>query len=1005
MMTICVNNGSALAGSPSPPILSTMPRVAEPTLSETSAADSSIFDDGVDRKRLRQLKQRFMGVNQARLARARSSLDARQLVFLDVLPLLFHSNHPMLPGYVSHQTPHGVSDYTPSKIDITRAQRIARSFNFVRQPHMKRRIHSLYLMGSCGTVAQSERSDFDIWVCHAAELDAHEQQLLRRKCDDISQWATTLRLEVHFFLMEGEKFRLGEREDVSTEDCGSSQHYLLLDEFYRTGLLLAGRTPIWWLIPPDDEAQHDRYADTLRHKRFVKNTDTVDFGGVAQIPAGEFIGAGIWQLTKAIDSPYKSVIKLLLTEVYASEYPRVEPLSNTFKRAIYNDQLDIDELDPYVMMYRKLERYLLARNETARLELVRRCFYFKVGKAISKGPNGRAKSWQRLLLEKMTSQWHWSHQHLLNMDARAQWKVTRVLDEQKELVRELNNSYRFLLEFARRSQVSAIINGRDMTILGRKLYAAFERKAGKVEWVNPGIAPNLAEDVLTFCQLPSGRDRHVAWAVFADTPRALGNVKANGLIDSSVPPLRRTADLMALLAWCHVNGLLDWNTQLHVIEGDHQVTEFELHNLVRVMRAQLPVHAGATSRRSVARPDDEHTQEKFLSANRPQAMLLFVNVGIDPMALIRARGMELLSSQTDSLRYSGLRENLVLGVDVIVLNSWGEVTTRSYRGGFALLQCLRDYLSMLPPHQHPGLPTLQIQCFCPTRAAAITQRVEQLFQDIIACYYSGTRPAGARYVLEMQREFYVLQWLDGQPGLQRAPNYAALLELLGRVQRSYSPIVFDRHCLTGSLLAHAVLASRPERVQVFYQRRNDDAEVLVLDEMGSVYAFTTPFRDQLTLLQPLDQFLQSIWLRQRSENSLDAPEPGDSALGIAIDYFELVGERSAAHIERRTPDINDTFSALNVQAIADYDQSGNPRFTIYCDQQEFSELEHGDALFDVVARFILERRRTHERYPCYLTDIDLSRSVSDGGGVQTVHYLRYKQRLEKSLNEALARIT
>ncbi|MET0379565.1 MAG: class I adenylate cyclase, partial [Spongiibacteraceae bacterium] len=980
-----------------------MPPLADSLIADPPAA--STLDEGVDRKRLRQIKQRFMGVNQARLQRARTGLDARQLIFLDVLPLLFHSNHPMLPGYVSHQTPHGVSDYTPSKTDITRAQRIARSFNFAREPHMRRRIHSLYLMGSCGTVAQSERSDFDIWVCHAAELDAAEQQLLRRKCDEISRWATTLRLEVHFFLMEGEKFRLGEREGVSTEDCGSSQHYLLLDEFYRTGLLLAGRAPIWWLIPPDEEAQHDFYAETLRHKRFVKNTDTVDFGGVAQIPAGEFVGAGVWQLTKAIDSPYKSVIKLLLTEVYASEYPRVEPLSSTFKRAIYNNQLDIDELDPYVMMYRKLERYLLARDEPKRLELVRRCFYFKVGKAISKGPGRRVKSWQRLLLEKMTAQWRWSHQHLLNMDARPQWKVTRVLDEQKELVRELNNSYRFLLEFARRSQASTIINGRDMTVLGRKLYAAFERKAGKVEWVNPGIAPNLAEEVLTFCQLPSGRDRQLAWAVFAETPRALGHGK-----DVGVRPLRRTADLMALLAWCHVNGLLDWNTQLHVIEGEHQVTEFELQNIVRVLRAQLPVHAGAASRRSVAGGhEDEQAQERFLSANRPQAMVLFINVGIDPMAQMRARGLELLSSQTDSLRYSGLRENLVLGVDVIVLNSWGEVTTRAYQGAFALLQCLRDYLLMLPPHQHPGLPTLQIQSFCPTRAAAIAQRVEQLFQDIIACYYSGTRPAGARYVLEMQREFYVLQWLDGQPSLQRAPGYTALLELLGRVQRSYSPIVFDRHCLPDSLLAHAVLASRPERVQVFYQRHansrdsvgsSETAEVLVLDEMGSVYAFTTPFRDEATLLQPLDQFLQSVWLRQRSEIALDESERDGNPLVVTIDYFELVGERNALHIERRTPMMAGGGASFNVQAIADYDQSGNPSFTIYCDQQEFSELEYGDTLFDTVARHILQHRHTQQRYPCYFTDIDLSRSINDGGSIQTIHYLRYKQRLEKSLNDA-----
>src|SRR5690606_23505808 len=144
-------------------------------------------------------------------------------------------------------------------------------------------------------------------------LSADEVLLLRQKCDDISRWAGTLGLEAHFFLMESEKFRLGEREGVSGEDCGSSQHYLLLDEFYRTGLLIAGRVPIWWLVPPAEERHYNYYAETLRNKRFIKPAETIDFGTVAHLPAGEFIGAGVWQLYKAIDSPYKSVIKLLLT--------------------------------------------------------------------------------------------------------------------------------------------------------------------------------------------------------------------------------------------------------------------------------------------------------------------------------------------------------------------------------------------------------------------------------------------------------------------------------------------------------------------------------------------------------------------------------------------------------------------------------------------------------------------------------------------------------------------
>ena len=70
----------ALAALKAPPILSSMPTLADPVLSTIPA--TSTLDEGVDRKRLRQIKQRFMGVNQARLLRARSGLDARQLVFV-----------------------------------------------------------------------------------------------------------------------------------------------------------------------------------------------------------------------------------------------------------------------------------------------------------------------------------------------------------------------------------------------------------------------------------------------------------------------------------------------------------------------------------------------------------------------------------------------------------------------------------------------------------------------------------------------------------------------------------------------------------------------------------------------------------------------------------------------------------------------------------------------------------------------------------------------------------
>ena len=72
----------------------------------------------------------------------------------------------------------------------------------------------------------------------------------QRKTDLLEAWAHERGLDTHLFLMNGEKFRRGQREPLTGENCGTAQHYLLLDEFYRTGILLAGRLPAWGMVPP-----------------------------------------------------------------------------------------------------------------------------------------------------------------------------------------------------------------------------------------------------------------------------------------------------------------------------------------------------------------------------------------------------------------------------------------------------------------------------------------------------------------------------------------------------------------------------------------------------------------------------------------------------------------------------------------------------------------------------------------------------------------------------------
>ncbi|MCY1336156.1 Adenylate cyclase [compost metagenome] len=932
------------------------------------------IDDGIDRKVLAQLRARFLKVNDGRLARAMQALSTRQQLVLKLLPLLFHVNHPLLPGYVSGTTPAGVAAFEPDEELLAEAQRLTRSFAYkARRGTQPQPIHGLFLMGSLGTIAQAEQSDMDIWVCHAPELDAAAIAELQRKCSALEEWAASQGAEAHFFLIDPARFTRGDREArLTSDDCGTTQHYLLLDEFYRTAIWLAGRTPLWWLVPVYEETRYVEYSQTLLSKRFIRAEEVLDLGHLAHIPPGEFIGASMWQLFKGIESPYKSVLKLLLTEVYASEHPQVACLSLRFKEAVYANRLDLDELDPYMVVYRRLEEYLLGRGEPERLELIRRCLYLKVNKKLSRPPRNRNKSWQRLLLERLTANWNWQQRQLAMLDSRSQWKVRQVLAERRALVNELTYSYRFLSQFARSEQASGTLSRRDLGILGRRLYAAFERKAGKVEFINPGIAPDIAEDTLTLVQCPSPEaGGETQWALFSGS--------LNALEWQDFAPLKRSRELVALLAWCHRNGVIDSGTRLSLHPGSSDLTEFELTNLLASLQQAFPLPLGQVD------------ESALLRAGVPAEVLLLVNVGIDPLKQHSQKNLHLTSERTDALGYSGMRDNLVLTIDQVTLNSWNELLVSRFEGPDALLDCLRDYLNSLTADG--AQPGLRVRCFCRNRAQAIGQRVEELFNDAQKLLGGAGVP---RFLLQIQQRFHVLQLQPGQVRHASLADLPALVDHLGRDLPDYSPLQLDRHALEDQDLALILPLGRPNCIQVFYRQDGANAEISLLDEHNALWRQQLPFRDEQSLLTPLHRFLQSLLYRRNAQLPLDSPQLPPAP---EIFYYEVV--RQGRQLERRiAPTAAVSHPFYDVQAIVEPAEQGLVHVTLYCNHREFSELEYGAGVFAAVARHILAQRREAERYPCYITDLDLSR-VPGKGQAQTVHYLRYKVELEERLNRAL----
>ncbi len=958
------------------------------------ANDNDINYEGIDRKQLSKIKQHFTQLNQARYQRTLAALSDRQQQFLALLPLLFHVNHPMLPGYISHLTPSGVQGYSPSKDDIRIAKSVARSFNYQRDLVDKvDAIEALFMMGSLGTIAHADNSDIDVWVCHSENLTKTAFTELQEKCTALSRWAAdNIHIETHFFLMEAKNFRQGQQALMTNESSGTAQHFLLLDEFYRTAVWLAGRLPLWWFVPVAQEKNYEGYTKNLLEKRFLRASDYIDFGGVPEIPTNEFVGAGIWQLYKGIDSPYKSVLKLLLLEAYANEDFN-EPLSLGLKRKIYwaleNAQpMDADELDAYVLVFQRLQEYLLAQHQPTRLELVRRCFYFKSGKFLSRTSRNAAKAWQRLLLEKMAAEWGWDHRQLTMLDNRAYWKSPHVLAERNLLANELSQGYRLLVDMNKNYAGEAAISGDELLILGRKLHAAFERKAGKIDWINPNISQDLSESALCFVQTQEAGAS--LWQGYR------GSQQDFSLRSQASEPIKRSRNFIELLLWSYGNGIFAAGTKLDIVTKDFSLQASQRQQLLHALQQWLPL------------PVKQPEHESFMQNAQPTKMLLLFNVGVEPQADLHKKGMQMLSSQRDAFGYSGMKENLVISADIIQINTWGELVCRHFDND-ALVNCLLNYLRALPPGKNAALPELTIRCFSLGQGATIEQRVMELWRAIIACFYSGTRARNTRFIFEMADEYFLLQFVQQHAQILRFQTYEKLLEKLALPQMEFSPLMVDSYALRDKPLRLFCEIVKTPAIYLFYHIEQQHAQITIVDHKGAFFSKTTELFNVQALLRPLCRFIRSAVERQ----ALDYEYYYDKTTKVddlqAIKIFELIGDvkQKNAYLEPRNiaQDLTQ-LKFINVCAVAEPNANDELSFTLYCDGKEFSALEFGDDLFKVVANYIIACRKNGETYPCYITDVDLSlcrELIAPQTGVQLIHYLHIKNEIEQKLNNALLR--
>lgn len=659
---------------------------------------------------LETLKQRMDAMNQLKIDRALAAMNPGFRYLYKLLPVLFHYHQPGMPGFQQADVPFGISTFVPDNPQCQALQSLLLAGQALQsQPQIEAPIIGIYSMGSTSSVGQNSSSDLDIWVCHHAWLDNHERQALENKCLVLQNWCQSYGLEVSFFLIDENRFRRNESGPLGHEDCGSMQHTLLLDEFYRSAVRLAGRRILWNMVPVEKEHCYDEYVNDLYAHSILTPNDWLDLGGLSTLSAKEYFGASLWQLYKSIDSPYKAVLKTLLLEAYSWEYPNTQLLALEIKQSLHNGEIVSFGLDPYCMMLDRVTRYLTAIGDNERLELARRCFYLKVREKIASSKPQHRTLWRREILCQLVKDWGWDTTVLNTLDNRAEWKIKKVRAAHDELLATMMQSYRNLIRFARSSNLQMSACPQDIGVLTRKLYAAFEVLPGKVILFNPQISPDLSERDLTFIYVAESRSNRPGWYLYNQAPNLTAII--------SHQPLEYNRYFLKLVAWSWFNNLLTTQTRLH-IKGLQGCNEGRLRELVFDMMSNFSV--------SVPVP----TPAELLSPCEIRQLAIIVNLEYDPTEKLSNQVVHFDLRKLDVLSFGQQQLCLVGSIDLLYRNSWNEIRTLHFDGAACMIDALKTILGKM--HQGARTPdNVDVFCYSQHLRGLIRTRVQQLVSECI----------------------------------------------------------------------------------------------------------------------------------------------------------------------------------------------------------------------------------------------------------------------------------
>jgi len=845
--------------------------------------------------------------------------------FFALLPLIFQTNDPALPAYVEN-APRGIRGYQPSEDLLSKTKKAHPSFSAVHHAFQSYPLEGIYLLNKSGTLNYPDNPKLVVWIVYKESDNEAQKSLLKDKLKEVMLWARKIGISLTGRLLNDSALKQG---TISGDE---------LDQFYSSGLIVAGATPLWWYLSPEQEQNYEQHASTVA-EALPADIIALDFGPLTERTPSDVLANAIDASINCIEENLEGYVTLLFNQIIVEQYPTNIWLADEYKKQVYNNQESSFFCGRNVLKLNLIEQYLGGLESLS----AQRSVYARTKERLSIPVSQPEHAWRRQNLIELIQTWQWPQSELEGVDSRTKAPIRDKLNEFSSTKKLVTSFSKAIAQF---TQQYAADETKQFSGLQKAISNAYDAEPSIIPKLPLSLFPQSPETQL-FITYSSTEQK---WLLDDLNPETTQK-------DKKHKPLRSHKSLIFILSWAMINGALSKYTQVKLTANNGVIPTGEILDFVNYLH------------KSPLTNTESETADLI--------WLMFANMQDVPKEAYKPIDVKLPLHQRDPLNYSYHRRNMITGVEVIALQDDQTWHYFEHQATDAVNEVMSNLIRwQTKPNQHN-----LIDSWCPTVnfSDGIIKRLNALAKGVCS-HYQHSKGNGT-YIFEVGDRFARINWNEGNVETTLSARNSQLADTLSYPRSAYSETQIDPPVDRDGLYLYLLQNYKPNQLQVFIDSQKNHIDVYITDELGHLFKQSFKGLRENTLINNFNSFLREVV--QRND------------LGPLTFYHLKFSEQiwSKKHIKIDEGEGKKDYLPVKVTM---REPAANTDCNINCGNQNFRGKANDPELFLQVYQLVTKLRNSNINYPLYINSISFVGDKPYG----SYHYIKFKQRLEQILNRS-----